>query len=174
MFEPGPRRLIRSRSWDAIAVMAVVVLLTSLSVRGHFHTEVRLSETRWLAAPSFMSVLAVVALVAALTGKRHEVAGLIGLAASSVGLGAFWLLLRENRWAGPVVLELSETHGIHAADFLAGVPILGGMGLALVALRSLRSGRAQARPDKKPTTASQNRSLRSPATMCPASETSTN
>lgn len=152
--------------------MAVVVLLTSLSVRGHFHTEVRLSESRWLAAPSFMSILAVVALASAIVGKRHEVVGLIGLAASSVGLGAFWLLLRENRWAGPVVLELSETHGIHAADFLAGVPIIGGLGLALVALQGIRAGQANA--SRNPTTASQNRSFRSPATMCPASETSTN
>ena len=122
--------------WDALIVVAGVVLVTSIQLRGHFHAHVRLTPTRWLSAPSAMAALALVALVVTLVGRRREVLGLLGLAAVSLGLSAFWLLLGHHQWAGPVLVDLGDDHGIHLGDFLALVPV--GVAGALVSTAALR------------------------------------
>lgn len=42
-------------------------------------------------------------------------------------LAAGWLLLGAHPLAGPVVLDLSENHGIHLTDPLAAVPFVAGL-----------------------------------------------
>ncbi len=38
-----------------------------------------------------------------------------------------WLLLGAHTWSGPVVLDLSENHGIHLTDPLAAIPFVTGL-----------------------------------------------
>lgn len=104
-------------------MLGVVVLITALDLRGQFHTHVRLGESRWLAAPSAMAILAASTIVVAVVGRRREILGLLGLAGVALGLAAFWLLLGRHRWAGPVLVDLGDDHGVHAGDFLALAPI---------------------------------------------------
>jgi len=133
---PSRPRLLATGAWNALAVVGVVVLVTSLDLRGQFHAQVRLSSGRWLSAPSAMTLLAVAAIAAALVGRRREVAGLVGLAGVSAGLAAFWLLLGHHRWAGPVLVDLGDDHGVHLGDFLALVPL--GLAAALLWLAVAR------------------------------------
>ena len=122
-------------------VLAGIVLVTSLDLRGHFHAHVRLSHTRWVSAPSAMAALAVLAVVATLVGRRREIVGLLGLAAVSVGLAAFWLLLGHHQWAGPVIVDLGDDHGIHIGDFLALVPLAAAGVLTWLAIIRARTPR---------------------------------
>lgn len=123
-------------------VLAVVVLITALDLRGQFHAHVRLSHTRWLSAPSAMAALAVVAIVVTLVGRRREILGLLGLAGVSLGLAAFWLLLGHHQWAGPVLVDLGDDHGIHLGDFLALVPIAAAGALVWTAAIRSRTSRS--------------------------------
>lgn len=126
------------RAWDAAIVLSGVVLLSALDARGHVHAHVRLTETRWLSAPSSLALLAAAAVVAGLVGRRSEVAGFLGLAGVSFALGASWLLLGDHRFAGPVILGLSREHGVHIGDLLAAVPVLLGVALVRWALLGVR------------------------------------
>jgi hypothetical protein len=138
-------RLLGVGAWDALVVLSGVVLMLALDARGHFHAEVRLSHTRWLSAPSFVTLLAAAAIASAFIGRRHEIIGLTGLAGVSFGFAAFWLLLGDHRFAGPVIADLSADHGIHAGDLLAGVPIVAGLALLALAARRLGVGRPLSR-----------------------------
>ncbi|HOT79508.1 MAG TPA: hypothetical protein PKY13_05945 [Microthrixaceae bacterium] len=135
-----PRRL-GVGVWDALVVAAGVVLVTSPGLRGQFHAHVRLTPTRWLSAPSAMATLALVALVVTLVGRRREILGLLGLAAVSLGLAAFWLLLGHHQWAGPVLVDLGDDHGIHLGDFLALVPVAAAGALVWTAAIRFRTTR---------------------------------
>ena len=49
----------------------------------------------------------------------------VGLVCMAAAAG--WLLLGAHAWSGPVVLDLSENHGIHPTDPLAAVPFFTGL-----------------------------------------------
>lgn len=135
----GPARRWRVRAWDAIAVAGVVLLLTGFDLRGRFHTHVRLTENRWLSAPSTLILIAAVIVAAALVGRRRQFLGQLGLAAAAVGTAAAWLLLGHHKWAGPVLADFGDDHGLHLGDFLALVPLGLAATLTAAAWRSWRA-----------------------------------
>lgn len=135
---PGERPL-GAGAWNALVVLSAVVLVTALNLRGQFHARVRLSDTRWVAAPTAMAGLALLAVVVALLGRRREIIGLLGLAAVSLGLAAFWLLLGHHRWAGPVLVDLGDDHGVHLGDFLVVLPLAASGAFTWLALMRSRA-----------------------------------
>lgn len=93
-----------------------------------------------------MALLAAFAIVLALVGRRREVVGLLGLAGVALGLAAFWLLLGHHRWAGPVIIDFGDDHGVHIGDLAAFVPMA-----AAGALTWIAALRSRTRPRSHPT-----------------------
>ena len=142
-------RTLPAPVWNALAGSAVLAFGGALAARGHFRARVRLSHTAWLSAPSAVAMLSAVAVLAAVIGRRHEVLGLLGLAATSVGTGVLWLLLGDHRFAGPVILYLAREHGVHIGDALALIPFGVGLVLARMAwVARSRPGDPNTQPNK--------------------------
>ncbi len=54
-------------------------------------------------------------------------AALVAVGLVCMAAAAGWLLLGAHSWSGPVVLDLSENHGVHLTDPLAALPFVAGL-----------------------------------------------
>ena len=118
--------------WNVVVAVGVAVLVASLLARGHYNAQLRVSSERRITAVSALSVMSVVGIGIAVIGRRRPRLGLVGLAGLSFSLAPFWLMLGKHRFAGPVVVHISNDHGIHLGDSLVVLPVIIGVGLLAV------------------------------------------
>ena len=145
---PAPALVARSgqrwsRGWLAAAVGWTV--LAGLWHLDHVGLRIDLPGPHSVPVHLLGTLLLLAAAAASVLAARHERVGLVLLALVMVAAGCTWPALPEHAWAGPVVADLSRSHGIHAGDPLMLVPI--GLAVALLALaeRRSRAGRGHRR-----------------------------
>ena len=71
-------------------------------------------------------------------GRRARPASSVVAALTAVGLGlaaALAVVAGKTRFEGPVILVVSETHGVHRGDLVGLVPVVAGVLLARWCLR---------------------------------------
>lgn len=134
------------RRWAALAAVPLVVLAgwVVTGTRGPDRLELPFGQVVDTSTVMALTALALTAALAWVAVDRTW--GLVALGLVLVAIAGFWPIVQENKFSGPVVVEVG-THGLHRNDALALIP--GGLGLAAMAFaaRRWRNGRGGGRAD---------------------------
>jgi hypothetical protein len=129
---------VTSRAWIAVALAPLVFIAWWVIEGERGPAYILLPRDIHVTTQSVMVAAALALSGACLLCAWRQVVGLFCLAVVLAAIAAFWPIVQQNKFSGPVVVVFPGRHGLHRNDLLAVVPATAAIVAFVWALRTRR------------------------------------